>query len=102
MFNFFIVFAGLVMGMLVIRLSILDLVFLSHWKEKFCNYVLLPFAVSFVYILFVHNSIIETEWNIHLAFGFSIGFVLQFLVFLIRRKYLRLLILERLKRQKNN
>ena len=102
MINFFIIFTGLVMGMLVIRLSILDLVFLSHWKEKLFNYLLLPAAVSFVYVLFIQNSIMETEWNLHLAFGFIIGFVLQFLVFLIRKKYLRLLILERLKRQKND
>ncbi|WP_096154268.1 MULTISPECIES: hypothetical protein [Bacillus] len=100
MINFFVVFIGLFMGMLVIRLSILDVVYFSHWKEKIVNYIILPSSISFVYVTFISNSIIETEWNLHLVFGFIIGFVLQFIIFLVRRKYLRLLIMERIKREK--
>ncbi|MCT8139935.1 hypothetical protein H1D32_20875 [Anaerobacillus sp. CMMVII] len=98
---YFIVF-GIMVGMLTYRITLSNIMYMDHWRQKVVNYLTIPIIFSLFYSGVIIIFSIRLSWNIHLIIGFVIGLLTQYFMIKIRKKYYReLLKLESLTRNEH-
>ena len=89
---FYFALIGILLGMLVVRLSLSNYIFMHSWLESFVSYVFAPIILSTIYSVVESVLNVDFGWEIHIVLGAGIGIIAQFIVFSVRKQYLELLI----------